>query len=150
LGSYVLLAIVRAVSTSKSRRTSAITAASSFSTSTSSRFLFAAEACFLTLVGRVRPVIPAPLMIFNSLSASRRQFEKVKAIAAQEIFWWVPGPCTPATWIRRGGPSRAEHLTFIHASTGNLTLTHEEEKMADIEAELNAAGKELDKVRHPH
>jgi hypothetical protein len=31
-----------------------------------------------------------------------------------------------------------------------LTLTHEEEKMADIEAELNAAGKELDKVCHPY
>jgi hypothetical protein len=74
----------------------------------------------------------------------------VKAIAAQEIFWWVSGPCTSATWIRRGGPSRAEQLTFIHALTWNSTLTHEEEKMADIEAELNAAGKELDKVRHAY
>ena len=54
---------------------------------------------------------------FSVQSTSRRQFEKVKAIPAQEIFWWVSGPCTPATWIRRGGPSRAEHLTFIHALT---------------------------------
>jgi hypothetical protein len=38
--------------------TRAVTASSSFSTSTSSRFLFCCEACFLTLVGRVRPVIP--------------------------------------------------------------------------------------------
>lgn len=53
------------VATSKSCRTSAVTAASSFSTSTSSRFLFAAEACFLTLVGRVRPVIPAPPIVFQ-------------------------------------------------------------------------------------
>lgn len=30
------------------------------------------------------------------------------------------------------------------------THTREEEKMADIEAELNAAGKELDKVRHAY
>jgi hypothetical protein len=77
--------------------TRAVTASSSFSTSTSSRFLFCCEACFLTLVGRVRPVIPGA-----TISAHSREFGctgKLCRIASQRNFGGDGGPCTFAAGV---------------------------------------------------
>jgi hypothetical protein len=161
--------------------TRAVTASSSFSTSTSSRFLFCCEACFLTLVGRVRPVIPGA-----TISAHYRVFGMESNFCRiAEKFRWI---CWPVRF-RRGGlssPTRSVasahspnaprhnlccrlHLystagacylrtKLIHEFATSVTsIIHSSSllpplnlKMADIEAELAAAGKELDKVGRLH
>jgi hypothetical protein len=166
--------------------TRAVTASSSFSTSTSSRFLFCCEACFLTFVGRVRPVIPGA-----TISAHSREFGctgKLCRIASQRNFGGDRGPCTFAAGVsltdalRFGSfnsPDRrtpqqplfrlhicsaavAYHLRGPFCAYGVRYRSHRccrehlqaplttasSFKMADIEAELAAAGKELDKASH--